>query len=382
MARFVQLLLQGMSTVSSTPSGEVLDRYKCIERFPPYKDDSSMKEFLQSLEIEFNLAKVNGSEYKRILISKLSPKAKDICIDLITDNTVGYVGIKDRLLEKTGMCMREAELKLFVNWKEEFRDVDRVDRCRQLKGLVDRFLLGAESVEAVRTRLMTAIYRTGLTKSEQGIMDTRKIVTYTDLSELALTLKGSAITSREEQKGSERSWDTRKTVVRCFKCNKLGHRSFECRTRVTEDKMKPIVFYFCDQPGHKAPDCPKKRWKDNGTGDKSNQANPKSLCVRQGDRPKKCNWVAATANCGTVSGKVNGLQTEFVVDTGAEITVVPGNLVYENQLLPESIEIVGATGVPVCTKLADVEFDVMGKNFVKTVAVASAEMLPYAEVMC
>ncbi len=75
-----------------------------------------------------------------------------------------------------------------------------------------------------------------------------------------------------------------------------------------------------------------------------------------------------------MSGKVNGLQTEFVVDTGAEITVVPGNLVYENQLLPESIEIVGATGVPVCTKLADVEFDVMGKNFVKTVAVASAEM--------
>ncbi len=60
----------GMSTVSSTPSGEVLDRYKCIESFPPYKDGSSMNEFLQSLEIELNLAKVNGSEYKRILITK------------------------------------------------------------------------------------------------------------------------------------------------------------------------------------------------------------------------------------------------------------------------------------------------------------------------
>ncbi len=52
-----------------------------------------------------------------------------------------------------------------------------------------------------------------------------------------------------------------------------------------------------------------------------------------------------------------------------------GNLLYENQLLPDTIEIVSATGVPVCTKLADVEFDILGKKFVKTVAMLCDKVL-------
>ena len=35
------------------------------------------------------------------------------------------------------------------------------------------------------------------------------------------------------------------------------------------------------------------------------------------------------------------------MDMGTEITIVPGNLVYEGQILPDTVEIVGVTGVPV-----------------------------------
>ena len=76
------------------------------------------------------------SEYKCTLISKLSPKTKDSCLDLITSERSTYDEIKARLLEKTGLCLREAEMNLFINWKDDSREVDRVDTCRQLKTLV------------------------------------------------------------------------------------------------------------------------------------------------------------------------------------------------------------------------------------------------------
>ena len=87
------------------------------------------------------------------------------------------------------------------------------------------------------------------------------------------------------------------------------------------------------------------------------------------------NWVAVTSTSETISGKVNGFTTDLVVDTCAEITVVPGNLVYEGQILPDRVEIVGATGVPVSAKTARLEFEVEGITFDKVVAVASPGMM-------
>ncbi len=104
-------------------------------------------------------------------------------------------------------------------------------------------------------------------------------------------------------------------------------------------------------------------------------ASTKSLGIRGGDKPKKCNWVAVKSGGHSVEGKVYGLKSQFVVDTGVEITVVPGNLVYESQLLPETVEILGATGVPVETRMAEVEMDVLDKWFMKKVAVTAAGML-------
>ena len=165
MTSLVQSLLHGLTTGSDVPA-EPLDKYKAIEMFHQYKDGTDMREFIQALEIEFDQARVDPREYKRILISKLSPKTKDICIDLITDSWVGYMSLKGRLLEKSGMSLREVETCLFVSWGGETKDMDRKDRCRLLKGLFDRFLLGLTTADQVRNRLLFALhYSIGLTKS-------------------------------------------------------------------------------------------------------------------------------------------------------------------------------------------------------------------------
>ncbi len=76
-----------------------------------------------------------------------------------------------------------------------------------------------------------------------------------------------------------------------------------------------------------------------------------------------------------MSGKVNGSTWDIVPDTGAQVTVVPGCLVYENQILPDTIEVRGATGVPVTLCTAVVDFDIEGRIFEQKVAVAQRGML-------
>ncbi len=72
---------------------------------------------------------------------------------------------------------------------------------------------------------------------------------------------------------------------------------------------------------------------------------------------------------------MNGTECSIVPDTGAEVTVVPGCLVYENQMLPDEIEVRGATGVPVRLSMAEVVFEIESRTFVKRVAVAQEGML-------
>ncbi len=135
--------------------------------------------------------------------------------------------------------------------------------------------------------------------------------------------------------------------------------------------------YTCNAPGHKSPDCPKRRENVVGSSSSSNALDrtSRNLGLRSGEKPKKCNWVATNSDVPTISGKVNYIDAEFVVDAGAEITIVPGNLVYESQLLPDTVCVRGATGLPVTTNLARVEMCVLEKRFMKTVAVTSASML-------
>ena len=62
-------------------------------------------------------------------------------------------------------------------------------------------------MEECKSLLMTAVYRIGLSRSEQGIMDTRTIKTYQDLSELALTLKSITVGNKELRSQEKRRED-------------------------------------------------------------------------------------------------------------------------------------------------------------------------------
>ena len=144
-------------------SDRLCSRGRIVDNIKDYKEGTSIQQFIYSLEIELIQAKVRRKDYKWILISKLPPKIKMVCKDLIQSATASYDDIKNRLLLKIGPSLSEVSIKLFVKWKDESRETNRMTRCRQLKELVDRLLLGAKTVEDTKNILMTSLYRIGLT---------------------------------------------------------------------------------------------------------------------------------------------------------------------------------------------------------------------------
>ncbi len=56
-------------------------------------------------------------------------------------------------------------------------------------------------------------------------------------------------------------------------------------------------------------------------------------------------------------------------NTGAEVTVVSGHLVYEKQMLDDWVKVKGATGAPVTLQLAEVPFVFEDREFVEEGAV-------------
>ncbi len=74
----------------------------------------------------------------------------------------------------------------------------------------------------------------------------------------------------------------------------------------------------------------------------------------------------------TISGKVNGAETQFLPNTGAQITVVPQELVCPAQVSEKCVVIEGSTGEPEKTQLALVEMELRKEKFQKEVAVSAS----------
>ncbi len=134
-----------------------------------------------------------------------------------------------------------------------------------------------------------------------------------------------------------------------------------------------IVCFTCHEPGHKSPDCPTKKNNDSGNSD-SRSENSKKAGVRK-NRTYNTNWVSVRNGAPHVFGFVNGTKCKIVPDTGAEISIVPGCLVYGDQLTGEQVEVKGWDGRPVTLETAIVDFMFKGKPFSSRVAVAHDDSL-------
>ncbi len=137
-------------------------------------------------------------------------------------------------------------------------------------------------------------------------------------------------------------------------------------------RSSSIVCYTCHEPGHKSPECPYKKSNDSGSDSRSVSSNKAG--VRKG-RTYNANWVSVRNSAPHVMGFVNGIKCKIVPDAVAEISIVPGCLVYSDQLTGEHIEVKGWDGRPVTLETAIVDFVFKGHSFTSRVAVSHKDSL-------
>ena len=145
-------------------------------------------------------------------------------------------------------------------------------------------------------------------------------------------------------------------VGKCFKCGKPGHKAADCwgsAGKPVEGSNK-MVCYICGIEGHKATTCPNKKEAQKGA--------------------KQVKRVETVENLDNlVEGRVNGRRAKLLLDSGAQITVVPENLVGEELRTGGYVRVKGVLTSGVMP-LAKVEFEVEGmEKWVEKVALAPAE---------
>ncbi len=99
--------------------------------------------------------------------------------------------VKKKLLDEVGMDIKTVESQMFVEWKEISKNWDMVTRLEKLKCLVDRFTLGAMSVEELSLRIMKALFKVDLSTSAVAVIVGKNVKSFTDLSKVASILKSS-----------------------------------------------------------------------------------------------------------------------------------------------------------------------------------------------
>ena len=340
LMKLFQSLVTGMSKASSGGFDTLNDKGRRVDNVPAYRDGTEMSKYLRGFEADMRCIGVSKDNYKSILQSKLSPKVREKVVELIDDDHCTYDRLKCKLVESVGLSKRDLEIKLFEDFEADVRHMDREARWRHVKSLTDRAMMMFPEKYDLALFMAKGLYRVGLPASDQGVIDSRKITRFSDMSEVAATLKTTNTRSKEFNRSAKREGYL---VPKCYRCQGYGHKSYECRQRSDEGVTK-IVCYNCNQPGHKSPDCPKnKNSVKDAKSSCSGASSSKYSSSKSSEKTRNCDLVASYDVSRALDGKINGHDCKVVVDTGADISVVPSSLVNDSQLFPETIEINGVT---------------------------------------
>ncbi len=332
-----------------TPNDSEMSRQ--INALAPHKDGVDISKYIYKLEADLNDIGCPRRHWKTILLQKLQSKAGTSLVSGLDRHSTDYEQLKEILMEGLGSSLTSLGAKLTTDFASSTRTMNPLETYVHLKGLMDSVNLMCRSKEELLLFFACATYRAYRTTTQRSHMDQRVFTSFRDLNKFALS-----ITNSEPERPSYNSGRHNRSSgygpVECFKCHKFGHRFFECRSQVPSSSSNSssvsgsnsgrsfgIVCFTCHEPGHKSPDCPTKKNNDSGNSD-SRSENSKKAGVRK-NRTYNTNWVSVRNGAPHVFGFVNGTKCKNVPDTGAEISIVPGCLVYGDQLTGEQVDVKG-----------------------------------------
>ncbi len=360
------------------------DMLRQIGSLSSHKDGMDIAKFIRKLEADLSDIGYPSGRWKQILLQKLQSKSASAIVAGIDRDCTSYDQLKEILIEALGCNLTALGAKLTTEFAQATKAMSPLETYVHLKSIVDSVDMMCHSKEELLLFMACATYRASRPVAQRALMDQREFTSVRDLNKFALSINTSE-SERPSHSGGRHFKYNASSSVECFKCHKRGHRFYECRSTVPnhESNSPPsnfssrpqgIVCFTCHEPGHKSPDCPTR--KSNESSDhRSDRNHGNNRAGVKKTRTFNTNWVSVENGAPHVMGFVNGTRCKIVPDTGAEISIVPGCLVYGDQLTGELVDVKGWDGRPVTLETAVVEFMFKSKMFSAKVAVAHTDSL-------
>ena len=367
-------------------------------RLPVMKQGDNIETFLPQLRGALVSLNIPEEDWKGHIYSQVTTEAKDNVMHLLADDTATYDAVEQGLLGIADMSFANAAEAIFSPMTYERTKQSSRTIVKQVTRWVEK-LIQNETYKEAAEKVAIAYVRSKMIQDYKTFMDLTEADSNPKYSmkmdewerahpEIKQRFKiDNPSSSRREQVYQME----RKKGVTCFHCQKVGHISRECRTRLaagkestpalaqatpasaqatppnhTQPSMRktdrnPIICYNCQEQGHKAPQCPKR-----------------VTSVKRVQIP--INRVKLLKE-NEVMGKVQGHLLPITVDTGAEITVVPEECVGESELTGESFTVNTFNNTKVVGKKCNVQVQVGDRVFPRTAVTQPGEAISWTALL-
>ena len=324
-------------------------------------------QYFEHFESELRDAKIPKNSWNRILVSKLSLKAEKKCAHLIHNHDATYKILKNHLMKHIGPSSEELCNIVHGAAYSEFKDKKETEKLQHAKYIVERYFQNIDLADdTVIDHMVIRLYKFHCDRRFAHSLKRSKYHSLEDV--LELTASFNSQTDYDKSKADKSHYPYRKPYPNKIVCEywkKGGHTEAECYRKQNESKR--------DNPrSDKQPYKP--RHQDNKRSfNPSTKEQYKDAGVKT--RPVTVNWNQTTAVTNSIKGQVNGHDADIIIDTGAQITVVPGKFVYHDDLTGDTVSILGVNSNPMPYQTARIPITLRNKTVYDTVAVAPADQL-------
>ena len=334
----------------------------------PMRDGVNVCQYFEHLETELRDAKIPVNKWKGILVAKLSPKAEKTSAHLIHNQDATYTTLKQHLLKHIGPSADELCNIVHGAAYGEFKDKKEMEKLQHAKFIAERYFLGTGQTDDANIHHMAIrLYKFHCNKRFAHAIKLSKAQTMAEVLELTSSFDSQLDYERTKSDRPYTTYSkpfTKKTF--CDFCKKLGHSEADCFKKQNNIKQE-----FNRQ--YKQSYKPNHQETNTSNTPRYNKQSYKDAGIKT--RPATVNWSQTNATVSSIKGIVNGHEADVIIDTSAQITVVPGKFVYTDDLTGETVSILGVNGDPMPYQTAKIPITLRDNTVYETVAVASADQL-------
>ena len=324
------------------------------------KEGTNIVQYLEHFETELEDAQIPLAKWKQILVSKLSTKAEKVCAHLVHSEAT-YQDLKRHLLANIGPSADELCNIMHGAVHTEFLDKPEAQKLQHAKYISERYFLGIKSDNTIIEYVAVRLFKFHCHKRFSHVIKLSKSHLFAELLEMATTFDSQLDYEKATKPYYSHTKQSHKKVT-CDFCKKSGHVEAEC---------------FKKQGLHKQNTSykPQRSYNENQQAGSTKHYKSTNKDTGIKPRPATVNWSQTKDTVKSIKGTVNGHKVDIILDTGAQITVVPGKYIYEDNLTGHTVDIMGINGSPRPYQTAIIPITINNIQVEEKVAVAPEDQL-------